>query len=166
MAGHSSRTEDSSAAKVLKLVQSLLRDMHPRDFDIELWDGTRWIGDTKQFHRFTWKINNPDIISDVLRSSNRQIALGGAVIRRDFDILGNLEAAFPLSDYLISKEWSAAEVLRLLAMGVLTERSRTREWEAATAIFVRSLVQLTIILMVRLLPTITRHPRGSVMPRV
>jgi hypothetical protein len=95
MAGYSSRTEDPSAAHLLKLVQSLLRDMHPRNFDIELWDGTRWIGDTNQFHRFTWRISNPDIISDVLRSSNRQIALGEAFIRGDFDILGDLEAASP-----------------------------------------------------------------------
>jgi cyclopropane-fatty-acyl-phospholipid synthase len=126
MAGYSSRTEDPSVAQILRLVQSLLRDMHPRDFDIELWDGTRWIGDPKQFHRFTWRISNPGIIWDVLRSSNRQIALGEAFIRGDFDIVGDLEAAFPLADYLISKEWSAAEVLRLLATGVLTEREQRK----------------------------------------
>jgi hypothetical protein len=104
-------------------VQSLLRDMNPVNFDIELWDGTRWIGDTQQFRRFTWKINNPDIIWDVLRSSN-QIDLGEAFTSEDFTILADLEAAFSLADYLITKEWSAAEVLRLGAMGVLTERSK------------------------------------------
>jgi hypothetical protein len=121
MAGHSSRTEDPSAGHVLKLVQSLLRDMHPRDFDVELWDGTRWVGDTNQFHWFTWRISHPDIIWEVLQSSNRQIALGEAFIRADFDILGDLEAAFPPADFLIGKEWSATEVLRLLATGILTE---------------------------------------------
>jgi cyclopropane-fatty-acyl-phospholipid synthase len=101
----------------MKLVQSLLRDFHPRDFDVELWDGTRWNPERGRFRRFTWKINNPDIAWDVLHSSNRELALGEAYVRGDFDVLGDLEAAFPLADYLIGKEWTTAEKLRFAASG-------------------------------------------------
>src|SRR5215831_12504847 len=76
----SSRMEAPSPVQVLRLVQSLLRDGPPRDSDIELWDGTRWIGDTQAVPSFYLRLCNPDII--VLRSPNRRMALGEAYIRR------------------------------------------------------------------------------------
>jgi cyclopropane-fatty-acyl-phospholipid synthase len=120
MAVYASRTRDPSATKVLRFVQSLLCDLHPRDFDVELWDGTHWLPERMQFRRFTWRINNPDVVWDILQSSNRQVALGEAYIRGDFDLLGNLEAAFPLADYLIRKEWTKTEKLRLVVTGAVS----------------------------------------------
>src|SRR5213593_2112111 len=112
MAGNALRPDDRSAApKVLKLLQSVLWDFRPRDFAIELWDGTRWTPERNQFHRFTWKINNPDALRAAFYSCNRQVALGEAYVRGDFDIIGDIEAVFPLTDYLVSKKWSMAEKL-------------------------------------------------------
>ena len=109
MAGHVSRLEDRSAAETLKILQYVLRDFQPRDFTVELWDGTEWAPERNQFRRFSWKINNPDVLSTVFHSSNRQVALGEAYVRGDFDIVGDIEAAFPLADYLINKEWNLAQ---------------------------------------------------------
>jgi cyclopropane-fatty-acyl-phospholipid synthase len=111
MAQYVSKTEDRGAARTAKFVERLLRDVEPRDFAVELWDHTRWNPDSKQFHRFTWKINNSEAVSAVFGSSNRQLALGEAYVRGDFDIEGDIEAVFPLADYLIAKKWSVSEKL-------------------------------------------------------
>jgi cyclopropane-fatty-acyl-phospholipid synthase len=111
MAQPVSNTQERGAARAAKFVDRLLRDIYPRNFTVELWDGTRWNPDPHQFCRFTWKINNPEILSDVFGSSNRQLALGEAYIHGDFDLIGDIEAVFPLADYLINKKWTVAEKL-------------------------------------------------------
>lgn len=111
MAQPVSKPEDRGAAKAARFVERLIRDIHPRDFAVELWDGTRWNPDANQFHRFTWKINKSDALKAVFGSSNRQLALGEGFIRGDFDIIGDIEAVFPLADHLIEKKWTVAEKL-------------------------------------------------------
>ncbi|MGA9471294.1 MAG: cyclopropane-fatty-acyl-phospholipid synthase family protein [Terriglobales bacterium] len=116
MAELASRPGDRSAAKTLKFVQYLLRDVHPRNFTVELWDGSAGAPEKNQFHHFTWKINSPDVPVAIVHSSNRQVALGEAYVRGDFDIVGDIESAFPLADYLINKEWSLAEKVHLASL--------------------------------------------------
>lgn len=106
-----SKSEDGGVGKTARFVERLIRDISPRDFAIELWDGTRFGPDANQFHRFTWKINNPEVLRTIFTSPNRQLALGEAYVRGDFDIEGDIEAVFPLSDQLIGKKWSLAEKL-------------------------------------------------------
>lgn len=103
------KPEDRGAAETARFIERLIRDISPRNFAIELWDGTRLGPGANQFHRFTWKINNPDVLRSVFNSPNRQLALGEAYVRGEFDIEGDIEAVFPLSDHLIRKKWSLAE---------------------------------------------------------
>ena len=56
MAERSWRVQDESAERALKFVKPLLSDLHPRDFSVELSDGTRWPAEKSCFPRFTWKI--------------------------------------------------------------------------------------------------------------
>ena len=114
-----SKSADRGAAKTARFVERLIRGISPRNFRIELWDGTSFAPDANQFHRYTWKINNPDALRTVFSSPNRQLALGEAYLRGDFDIEGDIEAAFPLSDHLIRKEWSLSE--KLFFAGFLAE---------------------------------------------
>ena len=102
---------DTSARRVMESLQFLLRDFHPRNFAIELWDGTHWLPEETQFHRFTWKIHATDTLWAVISSSNREVALAEQYISGNFDIAGDMEAVFPLADYLIDKEWNKAEKL-------------------------------------------------------
>lgn len=106
-----SKPADRGAARTARFVERLIRDIYPRDFAVELWGGTRLPPDASQFHRFTWKINNPDVLKAVFSSPNRQLALGEAYIRGDFDIIGDIEAVFPLAEHLIGKTWSVSEIL-------------------------------------------------------
>jgi cyclopropane-fatty-acyl-phospholipid synthase len=104
--------QEKSASRALALVQELLGEYRPRDFAVELWDGSRWDPDPGQFCRFTWRINHPGTLRALLRS-NRQVALGEAYIYSDFDISGDILAIFPVAQYLSEKHFSAAEKLRL-----------------------------------------------------
>ena len=90
----------------------LLEEYHPRDFAVELWDGTELPPDTGQFCRFTWRINNSGALRAISRS-NKQVALGEAYIYGDFDISGDVLAIFPLAEHLANRHWSAKEKLRL-----------------------------------------------------
>jgi cyclopropane-fatty-acyl-phospholipid synthase len=106
---------ERSTAKAMALVHELLREYHPRDFAVALWDGTRWDPEPGSFCRFTWHINNPGALRATLRSE-RQAALGEAYARGDFDVSGDILAIFSLAEYLAKKRFTAAEKLRLLPL--------------------------------------------------
>ena len=96
----------------MALVHELLGEYHPRDFAVELWDGSRWDPEPGQFCQFTWHIKHPGTLRELL-GSDRQVALGEAYIHNDFDISGDILAIFPVAEYLAVKHFSAAEKLRL-----------------------------------------------------
>lgn len=106
MAGIATRQD---SARALELVHFILRDFHPRNFTIELWDGERLEPERGQFHRFTWRIKSPHALVSALMSSNRQVTLGKGFVRGEFDIDGDMEAVFPLVDFLVSRKWSTRE---------------------------------------------------------
>jgi cyclopropane-fatty-acyl-phospholipid synthase len=108
------KAEQSSRA-TLNLLQELLADYHPRDFAIELWDGTQWAPENSQFRRFTWKINDPGALRSAIASAS-EIPLGEAYIYGQFDIDGDIQAIFPLGEYLLTKHWGVREKLRLSSM--------------------------------------------------
>jgi cyclopropane-fatty-acyl-phospholipid synthase len=114
--------DDKIARRSLRFLQQVLKDYHPRDFAIELWDGTIWPPEPTQFRRFTWRIQDPGILWAAISSD--QVTLGEAFIRGAFDIDGDLEAVFPLADYFLNKQWSTKEKLLLATMLPALTRSR------------------------------------------
>ena len=78
MAARTWKVQQESAQRVLQFVQSFLSDLHPRDFSVELWDGTRWPAENSVFPRFTWKINNPESLKRAIFSANREVALAAS----------------------------------------------------------------------------------------
>jgi cyclopropane-fatty-acyl-phospholipid synthase len=104
--------QTKTLAKVSAVLEELLGDYRPRDFAVELWDGTRWDPDPGQFCRFTWRVDYPGALRAALRA-DRQVALGEAYIYGDFDIEGDIFAIFPLAEYLDQKNFSTSEKVRL-----------------------------------------------------
>jgi cyclopropane-fatty-acyl-phospholipid synthase len=100
--------QDRNAQKTLQFFYALLRDYHPRDFALELWDGTRWEAEPGAPQRFVWHIHSPGL-PRTLCWSPTQVTLAEAYIYNDFDIEGEIAAIFPLADYLLRKEWSNSE---------------------------------------------------------
>jgi cyclopropane-fatty-acyl-phospholipid synthase len=134
MAARTWRVRHESAQRVLQFIQSFLADFHPRDFAVELWDGTRWSPENNLFPRFTWMIKNPEALKRALFSTNRQVALAEAYSYGDFDIEGDMEAIFGVAEYIIEHKWTRTEKLRLMGMaltlpsasGATPERSPVR----------------------------------------
>jgi len=106
---------DKSAAKAMAIVQELLRDYHPRNFRVELWDGTRLDPEPGQFCRFTWRINHASRLRAALNAAT-QVALGEAYIYNDFDISGDILAIFPVAEYLAERYRSPKRKLHLATL--------------------------------------------------
>ena len=104
--------EDHASSHALNFLQELLRDYHPRNFAVELWDGTCWEPEPGQFRRFTWKIRRPGAVRGVFSHAS-ELALAEAYIGGDFDVDGDMEGIFPLGDYFLTKTWSPKQKLRL-----------------------------------------------------
>ena len=98
---------------------------HPRrDFQVRLSDGTVW--GAEQQPRFTLVLKRPGTLR-ALFSSPSELTLGEAYIYDDFDILGDIEAAFDLADYLLTHERGAGESFDLSArLEKLPESDRPR----------------------------------------
>jgi cyclopropane-fatty-acyl-phospholipid synthase len=110
---HAGQFKEQHSRGVLGFLQEIFSGYHPRDFEVELWDGTRWLPDAGQFRRFTWQIKHPSALKSALASAS-ELTLGESYICGDFDLLGDIHAVFPVADYLLSKDWSLKEKLHIL----------------------------------------------------
>lgn len=110
MAERAGTLQNPSVSRTSHFLQEILRDYHPRNFAIRICDTTVLSPDAGQFHRFTLQINDPDALQIAIRTGS-QAALGEAYIRGSFDIEGDIEAIFPLADYLLNRTWTPKEKL-------------------------------------------------------
>ncbi len=62
--------------------------------------------------RFTWVLNHPGALRRMFWPLN-ELSLGESYIFGDFDIEGDLEAAFSLGDLLLERHWSWREKLQM-----------------------------------------------------
>jgi cyclopropane-fatty-acyl-phospholipid synthase len=101
-----------SAETTLALFSDLLGDYRPRDFGVRLWDGSSWEPDRGQPERFTLLLRHPGALRRMFLPPS-ELALAKAFIHGDFDIEGDIEAVFPLADYLlIERKASTLDRLR------------------------------------------------------
>jgi len=89
-----------------EFLDALLADYPRRDFQVRLWDGTTW-GAEKQ-PRFTLVLKHPGALRAMFLSPS-ELTLGEAYIYDDFDIEGDIEAAFELAEYLLAQKRSLRE---------------------------------------------------------
>jgi cyclopropane-fatty-acyl-phospholipid synthase len=96
-----SKTIRTALHPTLSVFDKLLGDYPEHDFQVRLWDGTTWgWADTP---RFTLVLKRPEAIRRLFLSPN-EFSLGEAFIGGEFDVEGDIEAAFGLGDYLLSKK--------------------------------------------------------------
>lgn len=115
MAQRARKTEYEASRATLSFLQQALAAYHPRDFAVELWDGTRWLQESNQFRRFTWKINDPAALRRVIGNAS-EVSLSEAYIYDQFDLEGDILGVFRLADFLLNKRWTLREKLRLSKM--------------------------------------------------
>ena len=104
--------QERAASQALAFLQELLREYHPRDFAIELWDGTSWEPEPGQFRRLTWRIRHPGAPRAAFGVPS-QLAFAEAYIYGDFDLDGDLETVFPLAEFFLNKNWSLKQKVHL-----------------------------------------------------
>jgi cyclopropane-fatty-acyl-phospholipid synthase len=105
------KTTDQIVRTSVSFLQSLLSNYHPRDFAVRFWDGTTWEAEPGQPTRFTLVLKHPGALRKMFWPPN-EVSLGEAYIYDDFDIEGDIEAAFALGDYLLNLRWGVIERLR------------------------------------------------------
>ncbi|HYL16967.1 MAG TPA: cyclopropane-fatty-acyl-phospholipid synthase family protein [Terriglobales bacterium] len=89
-----------------EFLENVLAEYPRRDFQVRFWDGTTW-GAEKQ-PGFTLVLKHPEALPSMCLSPS-ELSLGESYIYGDFDIEGDLEAAFDLADYLLGQERSLWE---------------------------------------------------------
>jgi cyclopropane-fatty-acyl-phospholipid synthase len=93
-----------------EFLDALLADYPKRDFQVRLCDGTTW-GAVQRPH-FTLVLKHPGALRTMC-SRPSELTLGEAYIYNDFDIEGDIEAAFEFADYLLEQEGSLGKSLDL-----------------------------------------------------
>lgn len=106
------QTSDRVPYACLSFLRDLLRDLHPRDFAVRLWDGSTLVEEPGEPRRFTLVLTHPGAVR-ALATSPTELSLGEAYLYGDFDIEGDIRGAFALADYLVGSRLPLAARLRL-----------------------------------------------------
>ena len=108
----------------IDFLEHLFADARNLDFRVRFWDGSHW-GSTSA-PRFTLVLNHPGALRAMFLSAT-EVSIGEAYIYKEFDVEGDLEGAFELSDYLLAEERGLAQRLHLgTILGRLPVQGRPR----------------------------------------
>ena len=98
--------------RTLTILQRLLADYPSQEFAVRLWDGTIWPTEAEMLPRFILVLNHPGALRRMFLPPS-DLNLGEAYIYGDFDVEGDLIAAFRLADYFQHLDLGLAGWLRL-----------------------------------------------------
>lgn len=76
---------------------------YQKPFQVRLWNGSTWGKASNP--RFTLVVNNLQAFRRLFVDPS-EVSIGEAYIRRDFDVEGDMQAAFEFGDYLLSRNTS------------------------------------------------------------
>ncbi len=102
--------QPESVRRCVSFLEWLFRDYGPLDFSVRFWNGHVHGPAPGRTAAFSLVLNHPGALRKMFRPPGDR-SLGEAFIFRDFDIEGNLEAAFVISDYFISRKWRLPEMV-------------------------------------------------------
>jgi cyclopropane-fatty-acyl-phospholipid synthase len=106
---------DSKSVKTcMSVLRFLLKDLHPRDFTIRLWDGSTWDAEPGVASHFTMVIRHPGALRRMFLPGGER-ALAEAYVYDDFDIDGSMESVFPMAEHLVGLNPGPVDRIRLVA---------------------------------------------------
>ena len=115
---------EDSVQLSMEFLDRLFADCKNRDFAVRFWEGSHW-GATS-VPRFTLVLSHPGALRAMFMSPS-EVSIGEAYIYKDFDVEGDLQAAFELSDLLLARERSFWNNVHLgTILGRLPVRGRPR----------------------------------------
>jgi cyclopropane-fatty-acyl-phospholipid synthase len=110
MPTHALRLKDPTVGITVRFLEELTADYRGRGFSVRLWDGTEWCHANRP--HFTLVLKHPGVLRNMFMSPS-ELTLGEAFIHGDFDVEGNLEGGFEMADFLLTREYSVIEKLKL-----------------------------------------------------
>ena len=104
------RLKDPAVNISVRFLEELSANYRGCGFAVRLWDGTEWC----HAHRphFTLVLKHPGALRNMFMSAT-ELTLGEAFIHDDFDVEGDLEGGFELADFLLNRDYSVIEKLKL-----------------------------------------------------
>jgi len=105
-------TTNRAKEKTLAILERVFAGYPARDFAVRLWDGATWPGGGGSSLAFTLVLNHPGALRKMFLPPS-ELNLGEAYIYGDFDVEGDLIAAFPMAEYLQSLDLGVDDKLRL-----------------------------------------------------
>lgn len=110
--------DDTSVPGTYSLLDQLLQKFRHLHFAVRLWNGTVCHSSPGKGSVFTLVIRNPRALRRLCLGGD-QLSLGEAFIWGDFDIEGDIIAAFHLADEVVLEKWSILDKLRFLKAMIL-----------------------------------------------
>jgi len=96
----------------LEILDAVFSGYHSQNFAIRLWDGTTWPDGGTSSPVFTLVLNHPGALRKMFLPPS-ELNLGESYIYGDFDVEGDLVAAYPLAEYFQNLDWSVGNKLAL-----------------------------------------------------
>jgi cyclopropane-fatty-acyl-phospholipid synthase len=103
------RLKDTDVRTSIRFLEDLTSDYRGRSFAVRLWEGTEW-RHACQPH-FTLMLKHPGALRNMFMSPS-ELTLGQAFTYDDFDVDGDLEGAFELADFLLSRNYPLIEKVK------------------------------------------------------
>jgi cyclopropane-fatty-acyl-phospholipid synthase len=104
------RLKDPTAGTSVRFLEELTADYRGRGFAVRLWEGTEWCHAHRPY--FTLVLKHPGALRSMFMSPS-ELTLGEAFVHDDFDVEGDLESGFELADFLLTRDYSVAEKVKL-----------------------------------------------------
>lgn len=102
MLTHATKSSDPAVITSISFLDELLKGYHPRAFAIRLWDGTTIPPEEGQPASFTLALSHRGSLRRMFWPPS-ELTISEAYVYGDYDIEGNVEAVFPLAEYLLSE---------------------------------------------------------------
>jgi cyclopropane-fatty-acyl-phospholipid synthase len=120
--------------RTLTLLERIFAGHEGQDFSVRLWDGTVWPEGAGSVPTFVLVLNHPGALRKMFLPPS-ELNLGEAYIYDDFDVEGDLIAAFAMTEYLLGFDFGVGQKLGLARqlMG-LPDGSSAREGRQAAAV--------------------------------
>jgi cyclopropane-fatty-acyl-phospholipid synthase len=119
MASYATLPANDTVGIAARLFEQVTAKLSCKNFRVRFWDGSSWGAAARP--SFTLILKNPWSLRQMFLAPS-ELSIGESFIYDDFDVEGDLEAAFEFADRLFAEELPLATKLRLRAMMVLPRR--------------------------------------------
>jgi cyclopropane-fatty-acyl-phospholipid synthase len=130
MTSNATVSNSNAAGAALHLLEQLANRVPGNGYGVRLWDGTQW--GAVERPRFTIVLKNPAALRHLLLSPS-ELSLGEAFIYDDFDVEGDLQAAFEFAEKLLAAPMPVSARLKLRAIAAAPRRFLGQRSAAALA---------------------------------